>query len=85
MRQQAATRALDWIDEAIADLPPILTVKEACSVLRTCNRNLRRMISAGRLHAVRPVESGSSRLLIPRASVERYLRSLDGDGAGSPA
>ena len=34
------------------------------------------MIAVGRLKALRARESGSSRVLIPRVEIERYLRSL---------
>lgn len=72
------THAADWIDDAIAALPVILTAAEAMTLLRTSKRNLYRLVASGKLRAVRPTEAGSSRLLIPRASVESYLRRLDG-------
>ena len=67
----------DWVAEAVASLPPLVTTGEAIATLRTSKRNLYRLVAAGRLHAVRQAERGSSRLLIPRASIEKYLRSLD--------
>ena len=66
----------DWITEAVSTLPPICTAKEAATVLRTTGRNLRRMIARGRLLGVHGAEGGSSRLLVPRASIESYLRGL---------
>lgn len=71
--------AVDWIDEALAGLPPILTVSEAMRVLRSSSRNLRRMVGDGRIQGLRSVDAGSSRVLIPRVSVERYLRALAGE------
>jgi excisionase family DNA binding protein len=67
----------DWIADVLVDLPKVLTSKEAQKALRTSQRNLYRLVKAGRIHAVRGSESGSSRLLIPRASVEAYLRGLE--------
>ncbi len=67
-----------WIDEALAGLPPLLTAAEATTVLRTSRRNLHRLVMAGRIQALRATESGSSRVLIPRAALEKYLRSLEG-------
>jgi excisionase family DNA binding protein len=69
----------DWIADIVGQLSPLVTAGEAAAVLRTSLRNLRRLIVAGQIHSVRPVERGSSRVLIPRASIERYLRALDGD------
>jgi len=69
--------AADWIADAVAGLPPLSTARETAAVLRTSLRNLRRMIVDGRLHAVRARETGSSRVLIPRAAIERYLRDLE--------
>jgi excisionase family DNA binding protein len=67
----------DWIADAVGALKPLATVNEACDVLRTSSRNLRRMIATGRLKALRARESGSSRVLIPRVEIESYLRSLE--------
>jgi excisionase family DNA binding protein len=79
MRTQTAHSATqDWIGEVVADLKPLATVKEAIVVLRTSRRNIYRLIAAGKIHAVRPAEEGSSPYLIPRASIEKYLRSLEG-------
>ena len=68
---------LDWVDEAVAELPSIVTVSEAIAVLRCSRRHLYRHVSRGRIHAVRPEDSGSSRLLIPRREIARFLRSLE--------
>lgn len=67
-----------WISDVVATLPALATVPEACSALRTSPRNLRRMIADGRLRALRATETGSSRVLIPRREVERFLTLLDG-------
>jgi excisionase family DNA binding protein len=72
----AAQRA-DWITEAVASLPPLASASEASALLRCSPRQLRRLVAAGRLAGIRACETGSSRLLVPRASIERYLRGLD--------
>jgi len=68
--------AADWIADTVAGLAPLTTASEAAAALRTSPRNLRRMIVDGRIHAVRAKDAGSSRVLIPRASIESYLRGL---------
>lgn len=71
--------SLDWIAETVAGLPPLVTAKEASTVLRTTTRNLRRHIAAGRIVAIRAEESGSSRVLFPRAEIARFLRACAGE------
>jgi hypothetical protein len=66
----------DWISETVAHLPALATASEASAVLRTSTRNLRRHI--GRIRAFRAEETGSSRVLIPRAELERFLRACAG-------
>jgi len=66
----------DWIADAVSGLAPLVTISEAGAVLRTSVRNMRRIVSAGRLASLKQCEGGSSRVLIPRAELERYLRSL---------
>lgn len=68
---------VDWIADVVAQLNPLTSAAEASNALRTSPRNLRRLIAAGRLRAVRAHESGSSRVLVPRLEIERYLRSLE--------
>jgi excisionase family DNA binding protein len=70
--------ALDWIADVVAPLPALATAQEASAALRTSPRNLRRHIAAGRLQAIRAEEAGSSRVLIPRAEIERFLRACAG-------
>lgn len=67
-----------WIAETVAALPPLATMKEAATVLRTTPRNLRRHVAAGRLQAIRAEETGSSRVLFPRAEIARFLRACAG-------
>jgi excisionase family DNA binding protein len=67
----------DWVAAAVGHLPSLVTVAEVVAVLRLSRRHLYRLVAAGKLMAVRHTEGGSSPLLIPRASIERYLRGLD--------
>jgi hypothetical protein len=67
-----------WIQEAVADLPALTTAAEAARALRTSPRNLRRHIAAGRLKAIRAEETGSSRVLIPRLEIVRFLTACAG-------
>lgn len=71
-------RKLDWIGETVANLPPLVTVSEAISLLRLSRRHFYRLLAAGRLHAVKTADGGSSKHLIPKSSLEKYLRSLEG-------
>jgi excisionase family DNA binding protein len=68
--------AKTWIEDATRDLPALLLVGEAGAALRAHPRTIRRMIAAGRLQAVRSREGGSSRVLVPRDSIRRYLETL---------
>lgn len=66
----------DCITEIENSLPALATADEAAKALRMSGRNLRRLVVAGRITALRAKESSTSRVLIPRAEVGRYLRSL---------
>jgi excisionase family DNA binding protein len=66
----------DWIADTVARLEPLTTIGEAAKSLRTSTSSIRRLMAVGRIHAVRQRESGSSRVLIPRLEIERYLRGL---------
>jgi len=70
--------ATDWIAEVVRELPSLATAEEAARALRTSPRNLRRMIAAGRIVAVRSRDSGSSRVLVPRSAIASYLASCAG-------
>jgi len=67
-----------WVGEALEGQPALMTVPEVCSTIRTSRRNLYRLIASARLESLKQTEGGSSRLLIPRESVERYLLALAG-------
>lgn len=69
--------AIGWWTDAAATLPPIATLGEVGELLRITPRHVRRLVATGQLGSIRGVESGSSRLRIPRAAVADYLRDLD--------
>lgn len=73
------TFAKDWIAEAVAELKPLVTGAEAADALRVSRRTLARYVATGRLRALRADDAGSSRVLIPRSEVARFLRGLAGD------
>lgn len=72
-------KAPDWVDEALATAPPLLTVLEAAVLLRMSRRQFYRLLSVGRIKAFRSTESGSSRNLVPKTEIARYLRTLAGE------
>jgi excisionase family DNA binding protein len=61
------------VEITLPALPALCTLKEAASALRMSTRTVQRYIACGRLRAAR-LDSGSSRLLIPRAELERLIR-----------
>jgi excisionase family DNA binding protein len=54
-------------------LPVMLTFGDAQEVLCTSTRTLRGILSRGEIRCVRSKRSGSSRVLIPRAELLRWL------------
>ncbi|MES1178963.1 MAG: helix-turn-helix domain-containing protein [Myxococcales bacterium] len=62
-----------WVEETIAPLPPVATIKETATALRCSRRSIDRLVASGRLHSVRQ----EGRRLIPRSAVAEYLRSLE--------
>ena len=67
----------DWVDDALVGLPPLLTASEVIALLRTTRRNFYRLVALGCIRTVRPKDAGSSRHLIAKTEVARYLRSLE--------
>jgi excisionase family DNA binding protein len=70
-------KAPDWVDETLAEYPKLLTSDEVIAILRTTQRNFYRLVATHRLRTVRPATAGSSRHLVPKSEVARYLRSLE--------
>lgn len=70
----------DWVRDVVAKLPPLATMSETADTLRMSRRTVSRLLVQGRLNAVRTgVGGGSSRVLIARAEIARFLRYLDFD------
>jgi excisionase family DNA binding protein len=69
---------IDWIADATRDLQPLTTLPECAKTLRMSERNLRRLIAAGRIAAVKSSEGGSSRVLVPRTEVAKFLARCAG-------
>lgn len=66
----------DWVDETLADYPKLLTSDEVIAILRTTQRNFYRHVASGRIRTVRSATAGSSRHLVPKSELARFLRSL---------
>lgn len=67
----------DWVRDVVAKLPPLATISETAKTLRMSARTVSRLLAQGRLNAVRTgVGGGSSRVLIARAEIARFLRLL---------
>ena len=67
----------DWVRDVVVKLPPLVTISETAEALRMSRRHVSRLLARGRLDAVRTgVGGGSSRVLIARAEIARFLRRL---------
>ena len=72
---ESAPLEIDWVQDVVAKLPPLLTIPEAAKALRMSARNVSRLLAHGRLGAVRTGSGGgSSRVLIARVEIARFLR-----------
>lgn len=65
-----------WIADVLEGLPALVTPAEVQARARIKRRKLNQLAADGRLRVVRHAEGGSSRLLITRESLARYLRTL---------
>jgi excisionase family DNA binding protein len=68
----------DWIQDIVGDLPRLATVTETAKTLRMSARNVRRLVARGQLAVVRTGVGGSSRVLVARAEIARFLLALEG-------
>lgn len=83
--QARATRSMtrssplhsDWIQDTVGQLPTLATLAETAEVLRMSVRNIHRLVANSRIIAVRAGAGGSSRVLVPRAQIARFLSSLE--------
>ncbi len=71
----------DWIDELVPTLPLTLGVPDLVRILGRKERTIYRYIHAGLIETDRVYLSGSSPHIIPRWSVERFLRRFPKRGA----
>jgi excisionase family DNA binding protein len=53
----------------------LLTVAEAAKQLRCCERQVRKLIAAGRLNATKLAHGGSSRVLISQEAIDQLVHS----------
>jgi len=74
-----AVQAGDWVEEVVASLPSLLSVKECAEVLRSTPRHVYRLIGQGHLRTLQHSDSngGSSRRLIPKSLLAEYIRSRE--------
>jgi len=63
----------DHLRDVEAALPPLATIAEARAALRYGDSTIRQLIRSGQLRAIRSTPTGSSRLLIPRSEIIRFL------------
>lgn len=63
----------DYLRDVEATLAPLNTVDEVCRVARIGDSTLRQAIKRGEIKALRRAPTGSSRVLIPRSEVLRFL------------
>ena len=68
----------DMAEDAVRDLPGLLTTDEAAEFFKVCKRTLARWIASGRIKAVRLTPTGSGGVRVPRAEVRRALEGMAG-------
>lgn len=59
--------------DIINGLPPILTVEEAAKFMRLSTRTVRRLFYDGHLQVIKCGVKKSSRVLVPRGSIYRWM------------
>lgn len=78
MRSQSVTKKITfevpvYLEDLRASLAPLLLVGEAAEAMRMHPRTLQKFIARGVIKAVRAQQAGSSRVLVPRSEVIRFL------------
>lgn len=73
---QSVPQTPNWIVDALAAAPPILTIKEAAALTRISDRQLRRLVATGQLAALKTSATGPGRVLFARAEIGRFLQSM---------
>lgn len=89
LRAEVARRAtpyegtVDWIEDVVSALPPLLEQGEAAKALGVDPRTIRRMINRGELKSVDVGEGGRGRscgVRIPRVAIADFLREKEARG-----
>ena len=65
-------RSID-VDALVAELPVMVSAKEAAEFLRVNPRTIRRWAESGRLRTMKLTPEGSGRVLVPRSEIRRLL------------
>lgn len=60
--------------DMVSGLPPVVSSDQVCERMLVKRRELYRRVSLGEIPALRSTDSGSARLLFPRAGLEDYFR-----------
>lgn len=63
----------EYLEDIARSLPLTLTIEHACEVLHLSRSSVSRLVNSGALHSVRSVASRSSRVIIPRSEIIRWL------------
>ncbi len=61
---------------AVAELPPLIPLKQASELLAVSDRTIRRWASIGRLSVLRTTRARGGKVLIPRFQLERLLAQM---------
>lgn len=68
-----------WVSDVLTDVAPILTLLEVAKLLRMSERNVRRLVSIGRIHSIKVSSGpGASRVLFARGEIARLLEEMAG-------
>ena len=67
------------LSAVLADLPDLLTPREAADALRVDVRTVNRWRASGRLRSVKTSPGQQGRVLIPKAAVLAFLTGADND------
>jgi excisionase family DNA binding protein len=70
---KAPNKTPDYLRDVEASLAPLNTIPEVCKITRLGDSTLRQAIKRGEMRTLRRAPTGSSRVLIPRSEVIRYL------------
>lgn len=66
----------EWVRNAIADLPPLVSKEQTAKFFDVGIRSISRWIRIKRLKSLKTSMSGSGRVLIPRLEIARLLMRM---------